>query len=64
MLRDGKTLATVGPDGALAPLHGSILSATGAPIASFVTSVWADRGFLSELKGVVEGDIALREGTP
>ena len=27
-----------------------------------MTSVWADRGFLSELKGVVEGDIALREG--
>jgi hypothetical protein len=61
VIRDGKTLASVGAEGALAPLHGSILSATGAPIASFVTSVWADRGFLSELKGVVEGDVALRE---
>jgi hypothetical protein len=61
VIRDGKVLASVGAEGALAPLHGSILGATGAPIASFVTSVWADRGFLSELKGVVEGDIALRE---
>jgi hypothetical protein len=59
--RGGKSLASVGAEGGLAPLHGSILSATGAPIASFVMSVWADRGFLSELKGVVEGDIALRE---
>jgi hypothetical protein len=60
--RGGKTLARVGPEGALAPLHGSIPGAAGVPIASFVTSVWADGGFLSELKGVVEGDIALREG--
>jgi hypothetical protein len=63
VLRDGNALTTVGPPGALAPLHGSILSAAGTPIASFVTSVWDDRSFLSELKGVVEGDIALREGT-
>jgi hypothetical protein len=62
VIRGTQTLAELGSEGALAPLHGSILSATGAPIASFVTSVWADRGFLSELKGVVEGDVALREG--
>jgi len=61
VIRGGKTLASVGTEGALAPLHGSIPGANGAPIASFVMSVWADRGFLSELKGVVEGDIALRE---
>jgi hypothetical protein len=57
-----QTLADVGAEGALAPLRGSILSAAGIPIASFVTSVWADGGFLSELKGIVEGDIALRAG--
>jgi hypothetical protein len=62
VLRGGRILAEVGPEGALAPLHGSIVGAKGAPIASFVTSVWNDGGFLSELKGVVEGDIALREG--
>jgi hypothetical protein len=61
VIRGTQTLADVGSEGALAPLRGSILSATGAPVASFVTSVWADRGFLSELKGVVEGDIALRD---
>jgi hypothetical protein len=57
-----QALAQVGSGSALAPLRGSILSASGAPIASFVASVWADSGFLSELKGVVEGDIALRAG--
>jgi hypothetical protein len=63
VLRGAQTLADVGSEGALAPLHGSILSATGAPIGSFVTSVWAGTGFLSEMKGVIEGDIALREGS-
>jgi DNA-binding FadR family transcriptional regulator len=63
VIRGGQTLTSVGPVDALAPLHGSILSAAGAPIASYVASVWDDRGFLSELKGVVEGDIALREGS-
>ncbi|HEY3864802.1 MAG TPA: hypothetical protein VGL54_01780 [Solirubrobacteraceae bacterium] len=63
VLRDGRTLTEVGPEGALAPLHGSILGAKGTPIASFVASVWDDRGFLSELKGVVEGDVALSEGS-
>jgi hypothetical protein len=62
VISGAKTLVDVGPEGALAPLHGSILSATGVRIASFVASVWADGGFLSELKGVVEGDVALREG--
>jgi len=63
VLRGAQTLADVGSEGALAPMHGSILSATGAPIGSFVTSVWAGTGFLSEMKGVIEGDIALREGS-
>ncbi len=62
VLRGKQTIVDVGAANALAPLHGSILNAKGIPIAGFVASVWADRGFLSELKGVVEGDIALREG--
>jgi hypothetical protein len=62
VLRGAQTLATVGSPDALAPLHGTILSKAGAPIGSFVTSVWADAGFLSEMQGVVEGDIALRAG--
>jgi len=62
VLRGAQTLADVGDPGALAPLHGSILSAAGAPIGSFVTSVWADAGFVAEMQGVVEGEVALRQG--
>lgn len=62
VLRGAQTLATVGSSDALAPLHGTILSKAGAPIGSFVTSVWADAGFVSELQGVVEGEVALRQG--
>jgi hypothetical protein len=62
VLHGAQTLATVGSSAALAPLHGTILSKAGAPIGSFVASVWADAGFLSEMQGVVEGDIALRAG--
>ena len=60
VLHGAQTLVTVGSSDALAPLHGTILSKAGAPIGSFVASVWADAGFLSEMQGVVEGDIALR----
>jgi hypothetical protein len=62
VLRGTHVLAEVGSGGALAPVHGSILSKAGAPIGSFLTSVWADAGFISELKGVIEGDVALRQG--
>jgi hypothetical protein len=47
---------------ALAPLHGSIADASGKPIASYVTSVWADSGFSAEGSGVAEGFLALRAG--
>jgi hypothetical protein len=62
VLHGAQTLVTVGSSDALAPLHGTILSKAGAPIGSFVASVWADAGFLSEMQGVVEGDVALRAG--
>jgi hypothetical protein len=62
VLHGAQTLAAVGSPDALAPLHGSILSKTGATIGSFVTSVWADAGFISEMKGVIEGEVALRQG--
>jgi hypothetical protein len=61
VLRGTQVLAEVGSGDALAPVHGSIPGKTGEPIGSFVTSVWADGGFVSELKGVVEGDVALRQ---
>lgn len=61
VLRSGQTLAEAGSTGALAPLHGSILGAAGSPVGSFVASVWTDDGFLAEMQGVAEGDVALRE---
>ncbi|MGO9248616.1 MAG: hypothetical protein ACLP7W_08475 [Solirubrobacteraceae bacterium] len=60
-LKDGgRVLADAGTSGALAPLRGSLLGATGAPIASFVASVWADAGFLDETNGIDEGLTVLR----
>ncbi len=56
----GRVLADAGALNALAPLHGSILDATGAPIASFVASVWTDAGFLDETNGIAEGLAVLR----
>jgi hypothetical protein len=54
-------LANVGAPGALAPLQGTILSAHGVPIATFLVSVWADNGFVIETDGITEGAVALRE---
>lgn len=60
--RGGQTLVDAGVPDALAPLQGSILGASGAPIASFVASVWANTGFVAETNGIAEGATALREG--
>jgi hypothetical protein len=59
VLKGGRTIVDVGGP-ALAPLHGTIAGAGGAPIASFVASVWADNGFISEVNGITEGATALR----
>jgi hypothetical protein len=58
----GRTLAVAGASGALAPLHGTLTGAGGAPIGSFVASVWADAGFLDESDGIAEGSVVLRAG--
>jgi hypothetical protein len=55
------TLVSVG-GAALAPLHGTIADASGGSIATYTTSVWADRGFSSEMSGVAQGLVALRAG--
>jgi hypothetical protein len=61
VLRGGQVLADVGAPDALAPLHGAITGANGAPIGTFVTSVWADNGFVEEASGIAEGIATLRE---
>jgi hypothetical protein len=48
---------------ALTPLRGTLTGANGAPIANYVTSVWADEGFLIEAGGITQGLVALRAGT-
>jgi hypothetical protein len=60
VMRGGQVLTDVGGPHALAPLHGTLTGAGGAPIASFVTSVWADNGFVAETDGIAEGVTALR----
>lgn len=57
----GRALVSVG-GAALAPLRGTILGASGKPIATYLTSVWADSGFSAEGSGVAEGLVALRAG--
>jgi hypothetical protein len=57
----GKQLIDVG-GAALTPLHGTITGASGKPIATYLTSVWADSGFSSEASGVAQGLVSLRAG--
>jgi hypothetical protein len=57
--RGSKTLVNLG-GAALAPISGTIRSAGGAPLASYLTSVWADSGFVSEADGVAQGQVAIR----
>jgi hypothetical protein len=45
---------------ALTPLHGTLIGADGAPIGSYVASVWADNGILAEAGGITQGLVALR----
>jgi hypothetical protein len=57
--RDDKTLIDLGGE-ALAPLEGTITGADGAPIGSYLASVWADEGFLIEAGGITQGIVVLR----
>jgi hypothetical protein len=56
----GRTLAEVGAPNALAPLSGTIVGGGGATIASFVASVWAKDGLISEIDGIASSQTALR----
>jgi hypothetical protein len=58
---DNHLLAAVGKP-SLTPLQGTLTDAKGKPIATYLTSVWSDEGFVAESKGVGEGPVALRVG--
>ena len=55
------TLAATGAP-ALAPLNGTLKNAAGRTIGSYVTSVWSDRGFLSEGDGLAQASLLVRRG--
>lgn len=59
VVRGAQTLVDVG-GAALAPLHGTLTGAGGAPIASYMASVWADNGFQVEARGITQGLVDLR----
>ena len=58
----GRTFIDLGGP-AITPLRGTLAGAHGEAIATYITSVWSDEGFLAELGGAVEGYGALRAGT-
>jgi hypothetical protein len=62
VVRAGKVLVDLGGP-ALTPLGGTLTDADGKPIASFVTSVWADGGLIAETNGIAEATTVLRTGT-
>jgi hypothetical protein len=59
VVRGGRVLVELG-GGALAPLKGTLSDAAGKPLASYVTSVWADGGLIAEVNGIAEGLTVLR----
>jgi hypothetical protein len=63
VVREGKVLAEVG-GAAVAPIGGKLSDAGGKPLASYVTSVWADGGLLAETNGIAEASTVLRSEPP
>jgi hypothetical protein len=59
VVRNGQVLAEIGGP-ALAPISGAITDAAGRPLASYVTSVWADGGLIAETNGIAEASTVLR----
>jgi hypothetical protein len=60
VVRGKRVLVDVG-GGALAPLKGTLADAAGKPLASYVTSVWADGGLIAQAQTVLRS--AGRPGT-
>jgi len=60
VLRDGRVLASAGASRALAPLRGSILGASGAPVGSYISSVWGNSGLIEETTGVTGAETVIR----
>jgi hypothetical protein len=61
VIRAGQVLVDLGGP-ALAGVTGTLTGIGGAPIATYLTSVWADNSFVEEGDGITEGRVALRAG--
>ena len=59
--RGSHVLADLGGP-ALTPIEGTLKGPGGVVIATYLTSVWSDTGFLAEGDGVSEGTVVLRAG--
>ncbi|HWX74670.1 MAG TPA: hypothetical protein VNZ05_05140 [Solirubrobacteraceae bacterium] len=57
----GRVLADAG-GGAVAPLRGTLLGASGAPLATYTTSVWSDEGIVAETNGIAQASTVVRAG--
>jgi len=61
VIAGGRTLVSLGKP-AITPLRGTLTNARGEAIATYLTSVWSDEGFMAEVGGAIEGFSALRQG--
>ncbi len=61
VIAGGRMLVNLGGP-AITPLRGTLTNARGEAIATYLTSVWSDEGFMAEVGGAIEGFSALREG--
>ncbi len=59
--RHGRVLASVG-EAAIAPLQGNLTDANGKQIGSYLTTLFSDHTFVSEAKGITQGQVAVRAG--
>jgi hypothetical protein len=60
VLRGASVLARAGTSRALAPLSGQLIGAGGAPIGSFIASVWSNSGLIAETTGVTGAETVIR----
>ena len=59
--RHGRVLANAGAP-AMAPLQGELTGAGGRPIGSYLTTLFSDHTFVSEAKGITQGQLSVRAG--
>ena len=59
--RNGRVLASAG-EAAVAPPLGKLTDGQGKAIGSYVATLFSDHSFVSEAKGITQGQVAVRAG--